>query len=208
MCFYLPLHFKRILLTILTCPPHILTFKNLAHRDEEVSSLSTLTHFSVSQLTALRAQFEEIADAAAGTASARISSKTLQDVLARTTPEWPAACTNRLVDILAATSAAGLRLGAETLAKTTAHGVGSGAREPHRRAMSPLMRRKDGTEGTETGIDFRTLMCAISVLRNGRVEERLRLVFRLFARSSSSTCGEDLFFMYRYYNLCESCSPF
>ena len=24
--FYLPLHFKRILLTILTCPPHILTF--------------------------------------------------------------------------------------------------------------------------------------------------------------------------------------
>ena len=28
VCFYLPLHFKRILLTILTCPPHILTFKN------------------------------------------------------------------------------------------------------------------------------------------------------------------------------------
>ena len=27
-CFYLPLHFKRIMLTILTCPPHILTFKN------------------------------------------------------------------------------------------------------------------------------------------------------------------------------------
>ena len=27
VCFYLPLHFKRILLTILTCPPHILTFK-------------------------------------------------------------------------------------------------------------------------------------------------------------------------------------
>ena len=27
-CFYVPLHFKRILLTILTCPPHILTFKN------------------------------------------------------------------------------------------------------------------------------------------------------------------------------------
>ena len=26
VCFYLPLHFKRILLTILTCPPHILTF--------------------------------------------------------------------------------------------------------------------------------------------------------------------------------------
>ena len=25
VCFYLPLHFKRILLTILTCPPHILT---------------------------------------------------------------------------------------------------------------------------------------------------------------------------------------
>ena len=23
VCFYLPLHFKRILLTILTCPPHI-----------------------------------------------------------------------------------------------------------------------------------------------------------------------------------------
>ena len=29
VCFYLPLHFKRILLTILTCPPHILTFKNM-----------------------------------------------------------------------------------------------------------------------------------------------------------------------------------
>ena len=29
VCSYLPLHFKRILLTILTCPPHILTFKNL-----------------------------------------------------------------------------------------------------------------------------------------------------------------------------------
>ena len=28
VCSYLPLHFKRILLTILTCPPHILTFKN------------------------------------------------------------------------------------------------------------------------------------------------------------------------------------
>ena len=28
VCFYLPLHFKRLLLTILTCPPHILTFKN------------------------------------------------------------------------------------------------------------------------------------------------------------------------------------
>ena len=28
VCFYVPLHFKRILLTILTCPPHILTFKN------------------------------------------------------------------------------------------------------------------------------------------------------------------------------------
>ena len=28
VCLYLPLHFKRILLTILTCPPHILTFKN------------------------------------------------------------------------------------------------------------------------------------------------------------------------------------
>ena len=28
VCFCLPLHFKRILLTILTCPPHILTFKN------------------------------------------------------------------------------------------------------------------------------------------------------------------------------------
>ena len=28
VCFYLPLLFKRILLTILTCPPHILTFKN------------------------------------------------------------------------------------------------------------------------------------------------------------------------------------
>ena len=28
VCFYLPLHFKRILLTILTCPPHILTLKN------------------------------------------------------------------------------------------------------------------------------------------------------------------------------------
>ena len=28
VCFYLPLHFKRVLLTILTCPPHILTFKN------------------------------------------------------------------------------------------------------------------------------------------------------------------------------------
>ena len=28
VCCYLPLHFKRILLTILTCPPHILTFKN------------------------------------------------------------------------------------------------------------------------------------------------------------------------------------
>ena len=26
VCFYVPLHFKRILLTILTCPPHILTF--------------------------------------------------------------------------------------------------------------------------------------------------------------------------------------
>ena len=26
VCFYLPLHFKRILLTILTCPPHVLTF--------------------------------------------------------------------------------------------------------------------------------------------------------------------------------------
>ena len=26
VCFYLPLHLKRILLTILTCPPHILTF--------------------------------------------------------------------------------------------------------------------------------------------------------------------------------------
>ena len=26
VCFYLPLHFKQILLTILTCPPHILTF--------------------------------------------------------------------------------------------------------------------------------------------------------------------------------------
>ena len=26
--FYVPLHFKRMLLTILTCPPHILTFKN------------------------------------------------------------------------------------------------------------------------------------------------------------------------------------
>ena len=26
VCFYLPLHFKRILRTILTCPPHILTF--------------------------------------------------------------------------------------------------------------------------------------------------------------------------------------
>ena len=26
VCFYLPLHFKCILLTILTCPPHILTF--------------------------------------------------------------------------------------------------------------------------------------------------------------------------------------
>ena len=26
VCSYLPLHFKRILLTILTCPPHILTF--------------------------------------------------------------------------------------------------------------------------------------------------------------------------------------
>ena len=31
VCFYLPLHFKRILLTILTCPPHILTFKKCAH---------------------------------------------------------------------------------------------------------------------------------------------------------------------------------
>ena len=29
VCFYVPLHFKRILLTILTCPPHILTFKNV-----------------------------------------------------------------------------------------------------------------------------------------------------------------------------------
>ena len=28
VCFYVPLHFKRILLTILTCPPHIFTFKN------------------------------------------------------------------------------------------------------------------------------------------------------------------------------------
>ena len=28
--FYLPLHFKRILLTMLTCPPHILSFKNIA----------------------------------------------------------------------------------------------------------------------------------------------------------------------------------
>ena len=27
VCSYLPLHFKRILLTILTCPPHMLTFK-------------------------------------------------------------------------------------------------------------------------------------------------------------------------------------
>ena len=164
------------------------------HRDEEVSSLSTLTHFSVGQLTALRAQFEEIADDAAGTASARISSKTLQEVLARTTPEWPAACTNRLVDILTATSAAGLGLGGETPAKPPAHavGLGSGAGELHRRAMSPLMRRNDGTEGTEAGIDFRTLMCAISVLRNGRVEERLRLVFRLFARTASSSASGDL----------------
>ena len=32
MCSYLPLHFKRILLTILTCPPHILTFKNADRR--------------------------------------------------------------------------------------------------------------------------------------------------------------------------------
>ena len=31
VCSYLPLHFKRILLTILTCPPHILTFKNSPH---------------------------------------------------------------------------------------------------------------------------------------------------------------------------------
>ena len=30
VCFYVPLHFKRILLTILTSPPHILTFKNEA----------------------------------------------------------------------------------------------------------------------------------------------------------------------------------
>ena len=34
VCVYVPLHFKRILLTILTCPPHILTFKNVrSHRD-------------------------------------------------------------------------------------------------------------------------------------------------------------------------------
>ena len=35
MCFYLPLHFKRILLTILTCPPHILTFKFLSQVGKE-----------------------------------------------------------------------------------------------------------------------------------------------------------------------------
>ena len=34
MCFYLPLHFKRILLTILTCPPHILTFKT-PHKERD-----------------------------------------------------------------------------------------------------------------------------------------------------------------------------
>ena len=33
VCFYLPLHFKRILLTILTCPPHILTFKKVSRTD-------------------------------------------------------------------------------------------------------------------------------------------------------------------------------
>ena len=38
VCFYLPLHFKRILLTILTCPPHILTFKNIARDDGAVDA--------------------------------------------------------------------------------------------------------------------------------------------------------------------------
>ena len=42
VCSYLPLHFKRILLTILTCPPHILTFKNSSlWRDSDVADLGS-----------------------------------------------------------------------------------------------------------------------------------------------------------------------
>ena len=37
VCFHLPLHFKRILLTILTCPPHILTFKNVFSSNAQYS---------------------------------------------------------------------------------------------------------------------------------------------------------------------------
>ena len=39
VCFYLPLHFKRIMLTILTCPPHILTLKN-ANPQRRVSCIT------------------------------------------------------------------------------------------------------------------------------------------------------------------------
>ena len=45
--FYLPLHFKRILLTILTCPPHILTFKKGPSRDTATRSTPLTFSFAI-----------------------------------------------------------------------------------------------------------------------------------------------------------------
>lgn len=154
--------------------------------DDEVSALSTLTHFRVDQLKDLRAQFEQIADAAAGTASARISGRTLQEVLTRTTPEWPAACTNRLVDILTSQAmrddgrgGVGKRPRLETAEEAASSRLAlPSTGDRHKRDLTPLIQTGGG--GLEAGIDFRTMMCALSVLRKGRVEERLRLVFGLF----------------------------